>query len=323
MYRIEQYSKDDYSLWNDFIRNSKNGTFLFHRDFMEYHCDRFEDYSLLVFDGQKLIAVLPANKTVDEVHSHDGLTYGGLVYSNALKQAAVIKVLQAVLQYLNGNGILKLYLKSIPAIYHKLPAQEMDYALFVAGAQLVRRDSLSVVEMAQGVKVAANRLEGVKKGSAGGIAVAEQEDFSIFWNELLCPVLEQKHNAKPVHSLEEITLLKKLFPAHIRLFTANHGNRIEAGAVVFETENVIHAQYIAASGDKNKTGSLDFLFYHLITEVFANKKYFDFGISNELQGRKLNEGLIFWKESFGARTITQDFYEMETKNYELLDNVLI
>ena len=52
-------------------------------------------------------------------------------------------------------------------------------------------------------------------------------------------------------------------------------------------------------------------------------KYFDFGISNENNGENINEGLSYWKESFGARTIIHNFYEIETKNYSLLENVLI
>jgi hypothetical protein len=61
----------------------------------------------------------------------------------------------------------------------------------------------------------------------------------------------------------------------------------------------------------------------LISETFKNKRFFDFGISNENQGRKLNNGLSYWKESFGASTIIQDFYEVKTSNYCLLDTVLI
>jgi hypothetical protein len=68
---------------------------------------------------------------------------------------------------------------------------------------------------------------------------------------------------------------------------------------------------------------LDFLYHELITKTFKDKNYFDFGTSNENQGKNLNSGLNFWKESFGASTITQDFYEVETSNFNLLNDVLI
>ncbi|MFT7252078.1 MAG: hypothetical protein ACI9FW_001834, partial [Flavobacterium sp.] len=34
---IKQYTPDYYPLWNEFVAKAKNATFLFHRDFMEYH----------------------------------------------------------------------------------------------------------------------------------------------------------------------------------------------------------------------------------------------------------------------------------------------
>jgi len=79
-YTIKRYETKDYDYWNDFISQAKNATFLFHRDFMEYHKNRFDDYSLIVLDGKKLVAVLPANVIQNEVFSHQELTYVSLVY---------------------------------------------------------------------------------------------------------------------------------------------------------------------------------------------------------------------------------------------------
>ena len=41
---------------------------------------------------------------------------------------------------------------------------------------------------------------------------------------------------------------------------------------------------------------------------------FDFGISTEQGGRYLNEGLIFQKEGFGARTVVYDTYELNIES---------
>ena len=43
--QIERYHTQREPLWNEFAQRSKNGTFLFHRSYMEYHADRFEDFS--------------------------------------------------------------------------------------------------------------------------------------------------------------------------------------------------------------------------------------------------------------------------------------
>ncbi|MFT6748422.1 MAG: hypothetical protein ACJAQ1_000334, partial [Flavobacterium sp.] len=78
LFSVKQYRSEDYEAWNQFVSEAKNATFLFHRDFMEYHSDRFEDFSLLVFNNkEKLVAILPANRVDESVFSHQGLTYGG------------------------------------------------------------------------------------------------------------------------------------------------------------------------------------------------------------------------------------------------------
>ncbi|QBN20065.1 GNAT family N-acetyltransferase [Flavobacterium nackdongense] len=322
-YYVKQYQKIDYSDWNSFIGQAKNATFLFHRDFMEYHQDRFEDYSLIVLDGEKWVAVLPANRVGNEIFSHQGLTYGGLIYNEKHKLASVIAIFKSVLSFLNDNSIEKLQVKLMPSIYHQKPAEELNYALFLVGAQLIRRDTLAVLDLSQENNLSKLRKRSIQRGISNDFTIREVDDFEDFWNEILIPNLAQKHQAKPVHSLEEIIKLKALFPKNIRQFNVYENGIIVAGTTIFGTSTVAHCQYISGKEDKNELGGLDYLFQQLISETFKNKCFFDFGISNENQGRKLNNGLSYWKESFGASTIVQDFYEVETSNYGLLDTVLL
>ena len=319
-YSVKQYQQSDYQNWNAFIGQAKNATFLFHRDFMEYHKDRFEDYSLSVLYKDKWVGVLPANRVGEIVYSHQGLTYGGLVYNEASKLTTVITAFRAVLLFLEGNGIGKLHLKTIPSMYHSKPAEEIQYALFLAEAQLVRRDSLSVIDLSQKYDFSKSRKRGIQKGRTNGLVIKEETDFESFWNEVLIPNLNERHGVKPVHSVEEINLLKSLFPTHIRQFNVYCNGKIVAGTTVFESETVAHCQYISKYEDQENLGSLDFLYHFLITEAFAGKRFFDFGISNESQGKKLNDGLSYWKASFGASTIVHDFYEVQTANYSKLDS---
>lgn len=322
-FTVRRYEPADSGLWNSFIANAKNATFLFHRDFMEYHSDRFADFSMLIFDGQKLISVLAAHIVDDVVFSHQGLTYGGFVYGEKMKLKDAIGVFRDALHYLSQNGISKLFIKTVPSIYHKLPSDEMQYAFFVAGARLVRRDSLSVVDRDNRIPFTKSRKQSIRRGVSNGLLIVEEAAFEVFWNDILIPNLGKRHGVKPVHSLDEIIILQQKFPDEIRHFNVYHEDKLVAGTTVFVAQNVAHPQYISGQQDKNELGSLDFLYHHLITDVFSAKRYFDFGISNEGQGKKLNEDLVFWKESFGARTITQDFYETDTANYKLLDQVLI
>lgn len=322
-FSVEKYSPKDKNSWETFLRSAKNGTFLFQRDFMEYHSDRFEDYSLLVLKNGKLVGLLPANISQHVVYSHQGLTYGGLILNKKIKGKEVLEIFKAVLKFLNSEGIEKLHIKLSPAIYHNLPAAEMDYLLFITNAKMVRADILSVIDNENPLKIAPNRMEGVKKGRKNQLTIEEGNDFEPFWEEILIPNLSMRHNAVPVHTIGEITELAHKFPDNIRQFNVCKNNEIVGGATIFENENVAHVQYISANEDKQQLGTLDFLFEYLINERFKEKRFFDFGTSNENHGKNINEGLFYWKECFGARSMVQPFYEVKTSNYKKLESVFI
>jgi hypothetical protein len=290
---------------------------------MEYHNSRFEDNSLLIFKSEKLVALLPANIDGSTIYSHQGLSYGGLVLSKEIKFNDVLEVFKTLLKYLNHNAINVLELKQMPSIYHLLPSDETQYLMFLLEAKLIKREMLSVINQKGTRKFSNSRKEGIRRGEKNGLIITEENSFDDFWDIILNRNLKTKHNVTPVHTLEEITLLKQCFPKNIRQFNVFHNNTIVAGATIFETKNVAHVQYISGNKDKNTLGSLDFLHSYLIKDVFSNKQYFDFGMSNLNEGKQINKGLQFWKEGFGALSITQDFYTIKTKNYKLLEAVFI
>ena len=324
IYTVQKYKTDHKQLWNTFISEAKNATFLFQRDFMEYHSNRFVEYSLLVFKAETLVAVLPANREGETVHSHQGLTYGGLVVKDSLKLKDTLEVFKSVLQFLESEGVKKCTIKVLPSIYTTAPSEALDYLLFILKSDLYRKDILSVIDYKAVPKTLSKvRKRGLKRAEKHGLIIKEETNFETFWNNVLIPNLEKRFNKKPVHSLAEIEQLHQQFPNQIKQFNVYYKDEIVAGTTIFETETVAHAQYISATENKQELGSLDVLFHHLIHTVFKDKQYFDFGISNENQGQNINEGLLYWKESFGARTITQDFYSLNTANHNLLDAVLL
>jgi hypothetical protein len=324
-FKIIKYTSEYYNLWNDFVADAKNATFLFHRDFMEYHSDRFEDYSLLIFDEKEnLKALFPANRIGNELFSHQGLTYGGLILDEKSKLSEIIHLNYNLFQYLFDAGFSKVQLKIIPPIYNSYPSDEMEYISFLLQAKLIRRDAIAILELANKIVPSRVRKRGIETGEKQQLKIVEETSFDLFWEKLLIPNLYTKYNSKPIHTVEEITYLKSKFPKLIRQFNVYFENEIIGGVTVFVTKNVIHPQYISGNKAFNtKLGGLDFLYNHLIQNVFSNDKYFDFGISNENNGLQLRESLHYWKESFGARTIVQNFYEIETKNYLKLNQVLI
>ncbi|WP_282031342.1 GNAT family N-acetyltransferase [Winogradskyella eximia] len=322
-YKVTLYKSSDKELWNDFALKSNQDTFLFQRDFMDYHNHIFQDFSLMVYKKRKLLALLPANLVEQSLYSHQGLTYGSLIYSKGFKTIDFIHVFKAILEFLDQKRITSLTIKELPTIYlHNESNNSLSYLLFKLKAELLRTDLHSVVNMKYRA-YSNSRKEGVKRAVKSNLRVEESQTLELFWNSILIPNLEIKHQVKPVHSLEEITLLKSRFPNNIRQFNVFYKDKIVGGTTIIETQNVAHCQYISGNQDKNELGSLDFLHHYLIEHVFANKPYFDFGTSNIHLGQQINEGLLFWKEGFGARSIPQGFYKISTENYNLLDTILV
>jgi len=310
---IIKYTKEYKIQWNDFVKNCKNTHFFFLRDYMEYHSDRFDDYSLLVFDdNNKLITVLPANIKNNILYSHQGLTFGGFLVDDKMKTETMLEIFDNLKIFLDTNNIQKLVYKCIPYIYHIKPSEEDRYALFRNNSKLIRRDVSSTIDLTEQVRYSKGRKWTVNKAKKENIEVLYSEDYDIFWT-LLSTVLESNHEAKPVHSLEEIKSLVEKFPKNIKLYLAKKDDTVVSGALIYENKNIVHTQYLANSELGRETSALDLLIDYLIKDIYKDKKYFDFGISNEEAGRYLNTGLIAQKEGFGARAVVQDFYELEIK----------
>ena len=318
-YRVEKYTKENRLAWDTFISGAKNATFLFARDFMEYHSDRFTDYSLLVYKDDLLYAVLPANIVGDKLYSHKGLTYGSLVLSKSAKLLYTFEAFKALLAFLDAKAISSLELRNIPTFYNTMPSDELSYFLFKANATLIKRDALMVIDTSTKIKFQKNRREGINKAKRNGLTIAVEHNFEGFWNEILIPNLQKKHGVAPVHSLEEIQLLAAKFPDHIKQVNVYKDNVIVAGTTLFLTKTTIHPQYVSGNSDKNAFGSLDLAYDYIINHFDSSRRYFDFNISSEENGTALNSGLIFWKESCGARTYVADNYLIDTACYKTLD----
>lgn len=313
MITLRRYGPEDKENWNGFVEKSKNGTFLHNRDYMDYHSDRFRDFSIMVFRDNRLYALLPACVIGEEWISHAGLTYGGLLTDEKCTAAETLEIFHSLSLFLKESGFKKITYSPPPHIYHRLPAEEDLYALFRAGAVLSVRKIASVVCQGNGIKWRNIRKSGIRKAVRSGISIEESNDFEGFWR-VLENNLDGKYGAKPVHSLEEMIRLHALFPENIRLHTATLNGKTLAGVLVYKTREVAHCQYISANEEGKKSGALDLLFHHLLNVVYKETPYFDFGTSNEDRGKYLNESLIYQKEGFGGRAVCYDTYSINLLN---------
>jgi hypothetical protein len=321
MLRVERYKQSRKKEWNEFVEKANNATFLFNRGFMDYHSDRFEDYSLMVFIKDKVVACLPANIiNNNEVCSHQGLTYGAFIMEKELKLPIQIEIVKSVLEHYHRAGIEVIKYKAFPRFYNLQQTDEVDYCLFRVGAQLYRKDLAIAIDREQQMKYSSSYTRQSKSAIKAGYRVEKSSDFLSFWKNVLIPNLLDRFGVEPVHSIEEIEQLVSKFPENIELLVSrNKSGNIVAGTVFFISENVTHCQYISATQEGRNSGALNLLYTTSIDEHFLDKRYFDFGIANEDNGRSLNDGLLAWKERMGGRGYSHDFYEIETGNYELLN----
>jgi hypothetical protein len=321
-YSVKKYQESDYDNWNAFIGQAKNATFLFHRDFMEYHKDRFEDYSLIILYKGKWVGVLPANRVGNDVFSHQGLSYGTIIIENNVRIKKYLIIVREMMLYLSQQNIDFIYLKLLPKIYNTILADELDYVSFLMQGAIYRSDVYMVVDNEQGYKPNRNRNRALKIASKLEIEIREDNNYLGFWNQILIPNLQNRFNVLPVHSIDEINTLALLFPSQIKLFNAYGNGVLKAGVVIFIMESVVHFQYSSGGDDRTDTAALDILFDFIIRK-YSEKKYISFGSSSENDGLFLNEGLAYWKESFGAKASVQNFIKFKTNNYIFLDTIVL
>ena len=302
--KAERYEASRQEEWNAFNASAKNGLFMFDRNYMEYHSDRFSDESLLFYEEGELRALLPACRQDDVLVSHGGLTYGGFVTDTKCRQHAMQDCFEQLFSYCREAGIREIIYKNIPHIFHRQPAEEDRYALFVFGGEILKVEASTVVDLHAPLKMPKGRKACISKAKREGVEVREcreKEDFAAFL-ALENTVLQERHGTTAVHTPEELFLLRSRFPENIHLIAAFLGGEMIAGTVIFEYNEVVHTQYMASGETGRRLGALDYVISEVINLYKEEKRWLDFGISTEDGGRILNDGLISQKEGFGGRT---------------------
>ncbi|MBA6233485.1 MULTISPECIES: GNAT family N-acetyltransferase [unclassified Colwellia] len=308
---IERYCQHSMEKqWNVFVQNSKNSTFLINRNFMDYHSDRFVDHSLIFKRGQQIVALLPANEKDGELNSHGGLTFGGLIIDHTMRQETMILLFKLLNSYLLENGFRKLIYKCIPSFFHKRPAEEDLYAFFINKCTLIKREASSGIEFSR-FGVTGKKANGAKKSIREGVGFRETDSAEAMMN-ICSHNLENKYDTQPVHTSNEIEILKKKNKKNVFLFELFDikTDEVIGGAVIFLNDVVIHTQYLITNDDAKRRRGLDLLVCSIIDHFSSSCSKLSFGISTEDDGKVLNHSLMKQKEEYGASTFCHDTYEI-------------
>lgn len=301
---------DDGSLW-DQATEQFNGHFMFQRPYMDYHSERFEDASLVFKQADKIVALLPANRKGDSLLSHGGLSFGGLLHDPTLGGAQVLQMASELIEYARAHAFKKIVYKRVPWIYHTTPVEADAYALHRLGFKIERRDLSSAIPLDIPTRLSKGRKHSLAKARKASLTVSPSTDFEGFY-ALLEEVLKERHQLSPVHSAAEIRMLSERFPNNIKLLGLTVDGRWLAGAWLFITPQVCHTQYLAASFEGRGMGAMDLI---VVSAIELGRtmgcRHLSFGISTENDGLVLNDGLLAFKEMFGATSLCHDHYVLD------------
>ena len=312
---IQRYDPTHKEEWNQFLQQAYHTSFLFNRDFMDYHADRFVDHSLMYYEKDVLVGILAANEVGQTLIVHQGLSYGSFILKEN-DEKLFKRFLEEVIGYLHQLHFQTLRYKALPFPFHGSKIDPFDVLEKGSAAiQSVQEDVTTLVDLHQPLSFANNKKKSIRRAQNVGLSIVEEASFTDFWEAILIPNLKERHGVSPTHSVTEIALIKANFSENILQFNVYEEEVLLAGATLFIHERIVHTQYLSANDRGKQIGALDLLISYFIETRFHEHDYLSFGISTYDQGRKLNEGLLFWKEGFGGKHHSLKIYEVNIGDY--------
>lgn len=320
---IKSFTAEQEKQWDDFVAYSRNGTIFHTRKFLSYHPDgKFQDASLLFLDGENIVGVLPAALKDENgkkmLVSHPGASYGGLVLHPDTSVTETGEILAALLAHAKSKkyaGISMLRLP--PASLQRMYSEDSQYWTFQQGYQMSRCEMDGAIDLS-GLKEEKilESLSGkcrnmVRQAERAKIEVKLSNDFDAFW-PVLESVLVQRHGAKPTHTLAEIKKLHALLPQGFRCLTAHLEGKIVGGIVLVAIhEQALYTLYMGQEYSAQQHHPMHLLLVEAMRLALKEKRrVLHLGVSTEDGGTKVNEGLFFFKESFGCKPVRRESWEL-------------
>lgn len=307
---VRRYTSELAFDWAHVLRRARNGIFQFERNFIEYHGDRFVDMSAIAYvDGQPAGLIAAAyDAALHRVVSHPGLTFGGVALDSDVRSGDGIAIVNSLLDAFKQWGAHSCLMKLVPAVFCRYPSADVDYALWRRGFALVRRDLSSLLPLHMPFPFNSLKLRSVKKARKAGVVLADAPVAA--FHALLESVLQTQHGVSAVHSAGELELLTGRFPQEMFIRAVWLDGRVVAATMIFNYGHVWHTQYLASSTEGRQAGALDLVIAELIAEARdKGVTHISFGTSTTEGGQQVNDGLLWQKESYGARAIVHDFME--------------
>ncbi len=313
---VRRYSAELRKEWEELVASSINGNFLHSRAFFEHNpLNEQDDCSFMFYKKNKVVGVIPCNKYVSNgitfLRSHARATYGGFIINEEVGTEEALEMVQLLVEQAKQLGVNEIIVRNPFRIFNKQLCDETDYAMWYYGFVVSGRE----VEVAVPLKGNIDKLRGrydngtkynVKK-AIKSVTCSLSSDYERFW-DILERNLMEKHQKKPVHSLEDFYRLQsKVGENSIKLFAGFIDAKMVCGALVFDFGKDLHAQYIGADSAYQDIRPMNAVIDYIIE--WGNKEgyeYFNQGTGNSENGKNINLGLFHFKEGFGGRGVLRE-----------------
>jgi hypothetical protein len=287
--------------WDRIVERARNGHFIFQRGYMEYHADRFPDCSYLLLRRRKPVALLPAHRLNGDLISHKGLSFGGWILAPECLYGDLEAGFQMLAEDMAKRGLARLVYSPSPSPYHRGPCGDDLFILQKNGARCHSPRLGAFLRHADGLPQTWGLRRRLRRGEENlSCAFEETENLDRFWDQQ-DRFHKKTFGASPVHSAEEMRLLKSRFPSCIRLIIGRRGSDWLAGRVLFLSRQVLRFQYVFWDTDFPQAVLTDRMTKWILQQPDYVRSWVDFGTSNDPQSGELTKSLHLHKEVLGAR----------------------
>jgi hypothetical protein len=241
---VKQYTQNDKTIWDEFVKQSLNGTIFNYRDFLNYHIDRnFQDNSLIFYKNNSICAVLPAARIEQDnnkiLFSHPGASFGGFtIKQNSYSMCD--DILNAFENYCKSNDFDETFIIPAPAFYFKIPDETFEYALSWRKYTVKEHYITSVIDLREeNSQLLANIYRNKNRSNSYFQNLISENHIRFEWCkhfDQFYPILQEnknRHKSKPTHSLDELIKLDQLFTGKINLLMMYSGDDPIGGTLLF------------------------------------------------------------------------------------------
>jgi hypothetical protein len=293
--------------WDACVRRARNGHFMFERAFIEYHRDRFTDASVLGMWRGDVVAVLPAHRDGDALVSHRGLPFAGWIIAPEVRLRHLRELFSRLRAHALASGMHRFVVTPTPWPYHRAPCEEETWCLAEVNAAVVERRAAAGLRIgAADVLVSENRRR--HSSTADECRVVPVDDLAAFM-ERVAAHLWWRHRARPLHTIDEIQRLRAAFPRNIRAFDVRIRDDLIGGQLVFSSDRVVRPQHGFVTPESWSLDASSRVIAAIMRLPEFSGRWWDFGTSMDPESGGIDESLLAFKESFGARLVVQSTWE--------------